>query len=184
VDYEKARELLVHHLRYSGGVDLARAHQTHHHDAVLEFPQSGERFVGKANILGFRQRYPARVDYEPRRLRGSGDLWVMEGIGIYDGDRANLRHFVWIVEVRGDKVQRETIYFAEPFPAPDWRQPWAEEAPPGSGRTTSQPASPTGANSCTRSRSLRPRRPPPPARPAPVRLEAAISWRHARPANP
>ena len=127
MDYEKARELLVHHLRYSGGVDLAGAHETHHDDAVLEFPQSGERFVGKANILGFRQRYPARVDYEPRRLRGSGDLWVMEGIGIYDGDRANLRHFVWIVEVRGDKVQRETIYFAEPFPAPDWRQPWAEE---------------------------------------------------------
>jgi hypothetical protein len=29
--------------------------------------------------------------------------------------------------VHGDKVQRETIYFGEPFPAPDWRKPWAEE---------------------------------------------------------
>jgi hypothetical protein len=98
MDYENARELLLRHLRYSGGVDLARAHETHHDDAVLEFPQSGERFVGKANILGFREQYPARVDYEPRQLRGGGD-----------------------------KVQRETIYFAEPFPAPDWRRPWAEE---------------------------------------------------------
>ena len=25
-------------------------------------------------------------------------------------------------------VQRETIYTAEPFPAPDWRRPWAEDA--------------------------------------------------------
>ena len=127
MDCGNARELLLHHLRYSGGVDLARAHETHHDDAVLEFPQSGERFVGKANILGFRERYPAQVDYEPRQLRGGGDLWIMEGRGVYGGDDANARYFVWIVECRGDKVQRETIYFAEPFPAPDWRRPWAEE---------------------------------------------------------
>jgi hypothetical protein len=38
VDYQKARELLLHHLRYSGGVDLAKAHEAHHDDAVLEFP--------------------------------------------------------------------------------------------------------------------------------------------------
>jgi hypothetical protein len=125
VDYQKARVLLLHHLRYSGGVDLAKAHEHHHHDAVLEFPQSGERFVGKANILGWREQYPAQVAYEPRQLRGSGDLWIMEGRGTYDG--ANPLQFVWIVEFRGDKVQRETIYFAEPFPAPDWRKPWAEE---------------------------------------------------------
>jgi hypothetical protein len=127
VDYEKARQLLLHHLRYSGGVDLARAHEIHHDDAILEFPQSGERFLGKANILGFCKQFPARVDYEPLRLRGSGDLWIMEGRGIYDGDSANPAYFTWIVEFRGDKVQRETIYFAEPFPAPDWRRPWAEE---------------------------------------------------------
>jgi len=44
---------------------------------------------------------------------------------LYDG--ANPHHFVWIVELRGDLVQRETIYFAEPFAAPEWRRPWAEE---------------------------------------------------------
>jgi hypothetical protein len=83
--------------------------------------------VGKANILGFRKQYPAQVDYEPRQLRGSGDLWIMEGRGFYGGDSANPGNFAWIVEFRGDKVQRETIYFAAPFPAPDWRQPWTEE---------------------------------------------------------
>jgi hypothetical protein len=69
------------------------------------------------------KEYPVRVDYEPRRLRGSGDLWIMEGRGFHDGDDANPGDVVWIVECRGDKVQRETIYFAGPFPAPDWRKP-------------------------------------------------------------
>ena len=45
---------------------------------------------------------------------------------MYDG--ANPVHFVKILEFRGDLVQRETLYFAEPFPAPDWRRPWAAEA--------------------------------------------------------
>ena len=32
-----------------------------------------------------------------------------------------------ILQFRGDRIERETLYFADPFPAPDWRRPWAEE---------------------------------------------------------
>ena len=123
--HDEVRELLLHHLTYSG-VDNAKAHEIYHDDAVLEFPQSGERFLGKANMQGFRA-VPGRTG----RLRaarapgGRGDVWIGEGRVLYDG--ANPHHFVWIVELRGDLVQRETIYFAEPFPAPEWRRPWAEE---------------------------------------------------------
>jgi hypothetical protein len=125
--YEDVRDLLVHHLRHSG-VDETRAHEIYHDDAVLEFPQSGERFLGEANMQGFRERYPAsRVDFELREVRGSGDTWIGEGRVLYDG--ANQNHFVWIAELRDGLVQRETIYFAEPFPAPDWRKPWAEDDP-------------------------------------------------------
>ncbi|HKX68421.1 MAG TPA: nuclear transport factor 2 family protein, partial [Intrasporangium sp.] len=102
-----------------------KASEIYHDDAVLEFPQSGERFRGKANIQGWRQHYHARLDFEPREIRGSGDFWIGEGRLLYDG--ADPVHFVKILEFRGDKVQRETIYTAEPFPAPDWRKPWAEE---------------------------------------------------------
>jgi hypothetical protein len=124
VTFEEARDALLHHLTYSGA-DEDKAHEIYHDDAVLEFPQSGERFVGKANMKGFRAQYPvARVDFEPREIRGSGDIWIGEGRVLYDG--ANPYHFVWVAEFRGDLVQRETIYFAEPFPAPDWRKPWAE----------------------------------------------------------
>jgi hypothetical protein len=93
-------------------------------DALLEFPQSGERFRGKANIQGWREQYPARLDFEPWEIRGAGDFWIGEGRLRYDeGDPI---HFVKILEFRGDKVQRETLYFADPFPAPEWRRPWAE----------------------------------------------------------
>ena len=123
--YDEARDLFLHHLRYSG-VDEAKAHEIYHDDAVLEFPQSGERFRGKANMQGFREQYPAaQVDFEPREFRGEVDVWVAEGGIRYDG--GDPIRFVWVAQLRGDKVQRETIYFAEPFPAPDWRRPWAEE---------------------------------------------------------
>ena len=34
---------------------------------------------------------------------------------------------VKILQFRGDRIERETLYFADPFPAPDWRRPWAED---------------------------------------------------------
>jgi hypothetical protein len=124
VTFEEARDALLHHLTYSGA-DEDKAHEIYHDDAILEFPQSGERFVGKANMQGFREKYPAEVKFEPREIRGSGDFWVGEGRVLYDG--GNPVHFLWIAEFRDGLVQRETIYFAEPFEAPDWRRPWAEE---------------------------------------------------------
>jgi hypothetical protein len=125
VRYDEVRELLLHHWKHTGGPNEAKASEIYHDDAVLEFPQSGERFLGKANINDWRAQYPAQLDFEPREIRGSGDLWIAEGRLLYDG--ANPVHFVKILAFRGDLVQRETIYTAEPFPAPEWRRPWAEE---------------------------------------------------------
>ena len=92
---------------------------------MLEFPQSGERFRGRENITAWRQQYPARLEFEPRELRGGGDLWIAETGLRYDGGEPI--GVIKILEFRGDKVTRETIYFAEPFPAPDWRAPYAED---------------------------------------------------------
>jgi hypothetical protein len=90
-------------------------------------PQSDEWFRGKANQQGWRERYPAKLDFEPREIRGSGDLWIAEAVLHYDG--SNPVHVVKILQFRGDKVERETLYFAEPFPAPEWRRAWAEDGP-------------------------------------------------------
>jgi hypothetical protein len=123
--YEEVRELLLRQWTYTGGPNEAKAAEYYHDDALLEFPQSGERFRGRANIEGWRQRYPARLDFEPRRIRGGGDLWVAETGLRYDGGEPV--SVVKILQFRGDRIERETLYFANPFPAPDWRRPWAEE---------------------------------------------------------
>ena len=115
------RELIRRYLDASG-VDQDISHETYHDDAVLEFPQSGERFEGVAHFREWRRQYPAEVTFTTRDLRGAGALWVAELAVDYDGGSPLLG--VSILEFRGDKVARETIYTAEPWEAPDWRKPW------------------------------------------------------------
>jgi SnoaL-like domain len=127
--YEEVRELLLRQWTYTGGPNEAKASEYYHDDALLEFPQSGERFRGRDNITAWRQQYPARLEFEPRELRGSGDLWIAETGLRYDGGEPV--SVVKILQFRGDKIERETLYFADPFPAPDWRRPWAEDGTAG-----------------------------------------------------
>ena len=104
------------------GTDLDARHEIYHEDAVLEFPQSGERFEGVANFREWRRIYPAKVEFELRRLRGRDDLWVAEVIGSYDDGPPY--YGLSILEFRGDKVAHETIYGGEAWEAPEWRAPW------------------------------------------------------------
>lgn len=122
MDQSGARAVLQHHLDASAAGDAATAHEVYLPDAVLEFPQSGERFEGVANIRGFREVYPADVHLEIRRLRGGGDVWIAEVAVRYDDGPQN--YGLSILEFAGDKVARETVYYAEAFEAPAWRARW------------------------------------------------------------
>jgi len=102
--------------------DPIRSHELYHDDAVLEFPQSGERFEGVANFREWRSTYPAAVEFEVRRISGSGDVWVRELSVRYDGGPWMLG--VAVLEFRDDRVARERIYVTDPWPAPEWRAPW------------------------------------------------------------
>jgi SnoaL-like protein len=102
--------------------DPAAAHRNYHDDAVLEFPQSGERFEGVENFREWRGEYPASTSFELGEIRGGDDVWVMEGKVRYDDGPWNFG--VSVHEFRGDRIARETIYFAEPFEAPAWRAQW------------------------------------------------------------
>jgi hypothetical protein len=98
------------------------SHEMYLDDAVLEFPQSGERFVGAENMRAWRSIYPASTSVEYREIRGREDLWVVELSLRYDDGP---EHFgVSILEFRGDKIARETIYVSEGWEAPDWRAKW------------------------------------------------------------
>jgi hypothetical protein len=107
--------------------EIARASEIYADDAVVEWPQGGERVRGKANIIGFRSTYPARQEFELHRTTGCGDLWVSEYTIRYD-ERPVMA--VGIMEFRDDKVVRERIYFGESWERPAWRAPWVERFDP------------------------------------------------------
>ena len=96
--------------------DLERVHGFYHDDVVVEFPQSGERILGKRNIYELRAHYPAKLSFNILRVRGEGYLWISEIIITYDGRPVNA---VTIMEFRDGKVSRETYYFADPFEPPE-----------------------------------------------------------------
>ena len=105
------------------GRDLDQTHELYHDDAVLEFPQSGERFVGKASFLTWRKQYPAAVDYRLRRITGSGDSWVVEVTVSYNGSPPMFG--VSLLRFRGDRIARESIYVMDGFEPSPARSEWA-----------------------------------------------------------
>jgi ketosteroid isomerase-like protein len=126
MDAETVRAALQHYFDYSA-IDEDVAHEIYHQDAVLEFPQSGERFEGVENFREWRQMYPAKVDFEIQRVRGDEDVWVVELRLRYDGGPWNLG--VDILEFRDGRVARESVYITEAWEAPEWRARW-RAAPP------------------------------------------------------
>jgi ketosteroid isomerase-like protein len=109
------RAALDQHWAASDASDFETEHLIYHEDAVLDYPQSGERTRGRKNIQAQRSSQPNKKRFTIRRILGSGDLWVTEYVLTYDGKPS---YTVSIMEFQGDKVARETQYFADPFPAP------------------------------------------------------------------
>ena len=120
------RAALDQHWAASDANDFVTEHLIYRDDAVLEYPQSGELTRGRSNIQGQRASQPSNKRFTIRRIIGSGDLWVTEFILTYDGKPS---YTVSIMEFSGDKVARETQYFADPFPAPAFRAKWVERMP-------------------------------------------------------
>jgi SnoaL-like domain len=129
MDEEAVRATLQRYFDASAAGDEDAAHEIYRADAVLEFPQSGERFEGVANFLPWRRDYPAsEIGVRIDRVRGGGDVWVVE-LGIsYDG--GPWQHGVDILEFDGALVTRETVYVTEGWEAPGWRAGWRAAPPP------------------------------------------------------
>jgi hypothetical protein len=112
------RAALDQHWAASDADDFETEHLIYQEDAVLDYPQSGERTRGRSNIQKQRSIQPSNKRFSIRRIIGSGDLWVTEYVLTYDGKPS---YTVSIMEFRGVKVARETQYFADPFVAPAFR---------------------------------------------------------------
>ena len=120
---EQIREALNRHWAASDSGDFATEHEIYQEDAVLDYPQSRERIVGRQNIQTTRTLQPNKKRFVVDRISGSEDLWVSEFILAYD---KRPYYTVRIMQFHGAKVARETQYFADPFEAMEWRKKWVE----------------------------------------------------------
>ena len=81
----KIRAALDRHWAASDADDFETEHDIYQEDAVLEYPQSGERIRGRRNIQASRTVQPNKKRFTVRRIVGAGDLWVTEFVLTYDG---------------------------------------------------------------------------------------------------
>jgi hypothetical protein len=117
------RAALDRHWAASDNNSFDLEHDIYRDDALLEYPQSGERISGRHNIQASRQAQPNSKRFSVRRVVGAGDLWVTEFVLAYDGRPS---YSVSIMEFVDGKVARETQYFADPFEPGPSRMKWVE----------------------------------------------------------
>jgi len=120
---DDVRVALRRHWEASDANDFATEHQIYRDDAVLEYPQSGERIRGRANIQASRSAQPNLKRFTVRRMLGGGDLWISELVMTYDGRPS---YVVSIMEFDGGQVVHETQYFSDPFEPGPSRAQWVE----------------------------------------------------------
>jgi ketosteroid isomerase-like protein len=120
---DDVRAALQRHWAASDANDFAAEHEIYRADGVLEYPQSGERIRGRANIQASREAQPSTKRFTVRRMVGGGDLWVTELVMTYDGQPF---YAVSIMEFEGGEVVRETQYFTEAFEPGPSRAQWVE----------------------------------------------------------
>ena len=123
MDDRDIRMALDQHWAASDANDFEAEHRIYREDAVLDYPQSGERIRGRSHIQSSRAAQPNAKRFEVRRIVGAGDLWVSEYILTYDGRPS---YTVSIMEFVDGQVVHETQYFGDPFAPGASRAPWVE----------------------------------------------------------
>jgi len=124
MEEEQIRGALEAHWQASAIGDADAEHDIYAGDAICDYPQSGERILGRKNLQALRSHHPGKPSgFNVRRIVGEGELWVTEYTITYLGKPA---FTVSIMEFRDGKVVHETQYFADPFEAPEWRRQWVQ----------------------------------------------------------
>ena len=140
------QEVVERYARASAVSDLEQLARLRHPDWTVDWPQSGERVHGSESFAEIVHRYPGgRPTTELDRIVGSEDRWVLtpgntvlKVVGSGDVWWGEWRmtypdghpyHVVDLIELRDGLVRRETVYWAPPFEAPDWRRPFVDPSP-------------------------------------------------------
>lgn len=124
INDERIRALLAEHWQASDDGDYELEHAIYQEDAVLDYPQSGERLRGRETIKESRIRQPNEKRFKVRKITGTGNFWLTEYILSYDGAPSFV---VSLMTFENDKVVHETQYFAEAFEPGDSRRDLVEK---------------------------------------------------------
>ncbi|HUA44433.1 MAG TPA: nuclear transport factor 2 family protein [Solirubrobacteraceae bacterium] len=122
------RARIQQHWDASESGDIDTEHAIYAEDAILDYPQSGERFRGRSKIKDQRGGHPAERHFTVRRILGGGGVWVSECVITYDGVPTCS---VSVMEISDGLVTHETQFFADPFEAAPSRAALAEPIPAG-----------------------------------------------------
>ena len=127
INEEQIREALNAHWHASAIGDINAEHDIYADDAICDYPQSGERILGRNNLQALRSHHPGKPSgFIVKRITGQGNIWITEYTINYQGQSA---YTVSIMEFNNGKVVHETQYFADAFEAPAWRSQWVEQMP-------------------------------------------------------
>jgi hypothetical protein len=119
---QQIRAALDEHWRASAAGEVDAEHAIYDEEAICDYPQSGERILGRRNLQALRSHHPGKPSgFKVKRIVGQGDVWITEYTIVYQVKSA---FTVSIMEFRNGKVVHETQYFSEPFEAPAWRSQW------------------------------------------------------------
>jgi ketosteroid isomerase-like protein len=69
LDNQEIRAALERQWEAAVALDLDRVHEIYDDDVVVEFPQSGERILGKENIYELRAHYPSKLTFKVLQVR-------------------------------------------------------------------------------------------------------------------
>jgi hypothetical protein len=124
---QQIRAALDIHWRASASGDVNTEHDIYADDSICDYPQSGERILGRKNLQALRSHHPGKPSgFQIKRMIGNANLWITEYTIVYKEQRA---FTVSIMEFGRDaKVIHETQYFADPFEAPAWRKQWVQQS--------------------------------------------------------
>jgi hypothetical protein len=142
-DRPSNEEIVREYARASAEANLEALGSLRHPAWTVMWPQSGEKVTSSDSYAEIVRRYPGgRPVSQVDRIVGPEDQWIVTGANTVvrvsgEGDAwwsswtvtypdGQLYHCVDLIELQDGKVIRETVYWAPPFDAPEWRRPFVE----------------------------------------------------------
>jgi SnoaL-like domain len=111
---ESNRDLVERFFEASEHGDFAALESMIDDEMVMDWPRSGERFRGRAAVLGAMSAVEVKPEFAGQpRLVGSGQLWVLMVPLRYGED---ILQYVAVLELDGGRVRRATGYWGAPVP--------------------------------------------------------------------